>query len=139
MKNSVTHLDHVNFTVNNFQESVDWYKEIFNFDLVEEGIGLTGQRWGILKSGDTMLAITEYPEWEQPEAEDHHKIYHFGFRLRDKEEWQEKLNEHKLETYFASPIDYPHSTSWYVRDPTGNSIEVSIWDNNTVRFDSPQA
>ena len=49
-------IDHVNFSVHNFSESVRWYNEIFNFDLVEEGND-HGHRWGILRNGDSMLAI----------------------------------------------------------------------------------
>lgn len=134
MKNTVAKLDHINFTVSNFNESVDWYKKIFNFDLVENGVSQEGRRWGILQSGDTMLAITEYPDRKWNFGEDYHQTYHFGLRLLDESEWEQKVREYKLETFYSSPIPYPHSTSWYVKDPTGNEIEVAIWKNNEVKF-----
>ena len=134
MKNSVAKLDHVNFTVSNLNETAEWYKNIFNFELVEEGVSQTGHKWGILKSGDTMLAITEYPEKTWYFGDKFHQTYHFGLRLKNKNEWEEKIKDYDLETFYSSPITYPHSTSWYVKDPTGNEIEVAIWANNEVMF-----
>lgn len=134
MKNTVAKLDHVNFTVAHFEDSVDWYKKIFNFELVEKGGSQDGRKWGILQSGDTMLAITEHPEKKLYLGEEFHQTFHFGLRLVDKEEWQQKISEYHLETFYSSPIEYPHSTSWYVKDPTGNKIEVAVWKNDQVQF-----
>lgn len=134
MKNSIAKLDHINFTVNNLQESITWYQKVFHFELVESGRSAKGKRWGILKSGDSMLAITEYPEKKVYEGEEFHQSYHFGLRLDDAKEWQEKIDKYQLKTYYMSPVKYPHSTSWYVKDPTGNEIEVAIWKNNEIRF-----
>ena len=134
MKNKIAKLDHLNFTVSNFEDSVDWYHKIFNFPLVESGLNLEGRKWGILRSGDTMLAISEHSERQVYHGEDFHQAYHFGLRLLDQEEWQNKLREYNLATYYDSPVAYPNSTSWYVKDPTGNEIEVAIWKNDEVRF-----
>ena len=30
--------------------------------------------------------------------------------------------------------DWPHSTSWYIRDPTGYQIEVVYWHHDEIRF-----
>lgn len=134
MKNSVAKLDHINFTVSNFSESVTWYKNIFNFDLVEEGINQIGKKWGILKSGDTMLAISECPDKTIDSSETHHQFNHFALRLQNRSEWEQKLEANNLETFYSSPVAYPHSTSWYIKDPTGYFIEVAIWKNNEVQF-----
>ncbi len=101
---------------------------------MEKGVDREGHKWGILQSGETMLAITEYPERKWYCGEDYHQTYHFGLRLLDKGEWQQKIKELKLETFYSSPIPYQHSTSWYVKDPTGNEIEVAVWHNNEVKF-----
>ncbi len=47
---------------------------------------------------------------------------------------EQKVREYNLDAFYSSPIPYPHSTSWYVKDPTGNEIEVAIWQNNEVKF-----
>ena len=135
MLNQISRLDHLNFTVSNFEESVAWYQKIFNFELVEKGRAENGYWWGILKSGETMLAISEAPEKRWYTGSGYHQTYHFGLRLVDKDEWETKLRENNLEVYYSSPVIYPHSTSWYVKDPTGNKIEVAIWNNDQVVFD----
>ena len=133
MKNKKARIDHINFSIKNFDESVRWYQDIFNFELVEEGES-EGIHWGILKNGENMLALSEYPGKDLIRSNDIHKIYHFGIRLVDRMEWEETINKHMLKTFYGSPIDHPHSTSWYIQDPTGHEIEVSIWDNDEVRF-----
>lgn len=116
--------DHINLTVRNYREAVEWYGKVFGFIPVEEGLN-GGEPWGTLRSGDSMLCIYQSPE---------HRVYHFGIRLTDEKKWAETVRNEKLETFYGSPIRYPHSKSWYVKDPTGQMIEVSFWDGDTVRF-----
>ena len=131
-------LDHLNLTVRNFEETVAWYGGIFGFELVEKGIEDDGP-WGILKNGDSMLCIYENRNRvainSDPSAERFHQIYHFGLRISDPTSWENALKSEALRTHYGSPIRYPHSTSWYVTDPTGYMIEVALWDNDLVRFD----
>ena len=134
MKNDIATLDHLNFTVSDFEESVDYYKSRFGFSLVEKGTTIEDRPWGILKAGETMLAISEQPDLKKLMPEDHHRINHFGFRLSDENAWLETLDEFNMKTYYGSPVRYPNSTSWYVSDPNGYTIEVSIWKNNEVKF-----
>lgn len=127
-------LDHLNFTVNSFAETAEWYKKIFGFEIVEQGLNESKKPWGILRNGDAMLAITENDKKKVDESDEFHRIYHFGLRITDKEDWEQKLKEYKLKTYFGTPVRYPHSYSWYVKDPTGNTIEVVHWDDDEIRF-----
>ena len=126
--------DHLNLTVNNFEKTKSWYKKIFNFQLVEQGVNSEGLPWGILKSGDQMLVISETPIRKQYDGNKYHKINHFSFRIDNQNEWEEILKKYNLETYYQSPVHYPNSTSWYVQDPSGYQIEISIWNNNKVVF-----
>lgn len=86
MKNKISKLDHLNFTVNNLENSIKWYKDVFNFKKVEGGISSENKKWAIIKSGDIMLALTEAPNKKLYQGEDFHKIYHFGLRLTDAKE-----------------------------------------------------
>ncbi|MBY0472502.1 VOC family protein [bacterium] len=129
-------LDHLNLTVRNFEEAANWYGKVFGFRVVEQGLD-DGRPWGVLRSGDSMLCIYENPGLAVPRDEDSekfYKIYHFGLRIQNREVWEKTLREHRLATYYGSPLKYPHSTSWYVTDPTGHMIEVALWDNDQVRF-----
>lgn len=49
--------------------------------------------------------------------------------------WESIVRDHRLPTYYGSPLRYPHSTSWYVKDPSGYMIEVALWDEDRVEFD----
>ena len=60
---NVRHLDHINMTVRDFDQTVDWYGRVFDFELVEEDL-TEGVRWGVIRSGDAMLCIYEHPHRE---------------------------------------------------------------------------
>ena len=91
--------------------------------------------WGILRSGDTMLCLYENRDQRAvAEESPFHRIDHFGLRIRDRKEWEEILRRESLKTYYGSPVRYPHSTSWYVVDPSGHWIEVALWDGDEVSF-----
>ena len=62
-------------------------------------------------------------------------IYHMGFRITDREAWLAQVRAHNLEFDHGGEHRYPHSSSWYVSDPTGYSIEVVLWDDDRIRFE----
>jgi catechol 2,3-dioxygenase-like lactoylglutathione lyase family enzyme len=136
----VAGFDHLNLTVRDFEESVAWYRRLFRFELVEEGVR-EGIRWGILRSrggrGGAMLAIYERPELgtadpEAPGGLPVHRVRHFGLRIDDPAEWRRLLERESLPSEECS---WPHSTSWYVNDPTGYEIEVAHWKDGQIRFE----
>lgn len=130
------YIDHINLSVDSFAGSADWYKRVFGFEVVETGI-YQGRPWGVLKSANALLCIYEEAKEKVPDDDipsRYHRIYHFGLRIHNRLEWEETLQKEKIETHFESPIRYPFSTSWYVKDPSGHQIELSNWDNNEVRF-----
>ena len=133
--------DHLNLSVRSLEESAAWYGRVFRFALVEEGVW-EGVRWGILRSGGgrgpAMLCLYEHPDFRGADGEalrDRrlHGIRHFGLRIGDEREWRATLSRERLE---AEEIRWPHSTSWYVSDPTGYDIEVALWKGGLVTFGS---
>jgi catechol 2,3-dioxygenase-like lactoylglutathione lyase family enzyme len=130
--------DHLNLSVRDFAEAAAWYGRVFGFEVVETGAMADGLPWGILRSGDSMLCISEQPQRldlaGRPDADRFHRVFHFGIRLTDEAAWTARIKEAGVET-FNSPIRYPHSTSWYVKDPSGHMIEVAFWDEDRVNFD----
>jgi catechol 2,3-dioxygenase-like lactoylglutathione lyase family enzyme len=139
---TVKHLDHLNLTVSNLRATIDWYRAVFGFEVVERGVR-RGAPWAIIKSGEAMLCIYEDAERTPPSRYlvDHgtqHTIYHFGLRITDREAWLAKVEEYELALDFGGVNDYPHSTSWYVTDPSGYSIEVALWNNDEIRFEEEE-
>ena len=132
-------LDHLNLSVHDFDETVAWYGRVFGFELVEQSTQADGTRFGVLRSEDAMLCIYEHAELKQVgcdelRAQGLHAICHFGLRVRDREEWEATVAGENLTLDYGGAIAYSHSTSWYVKDPTGWTIEVAVWNDDTIRF-----
>jgi catechol 2,3-dioxygenase-like lactoylglutathione lyase family enzyme len=132
----VKHFDHLNMTVRNLQESLEWYRRVFGFTLVESGERDLGP-WAIVRSGEAMLCLYERAgrTYEIPYGDGpHHGICHFAIRITDREEWASVLESEEVEVEFGGAQDWPHSTSWYLRDPTGYQIEVVYWHHDEICF-----
>src|SRR3990167_4788599 len=117
--------DHMSLTVGDFQESREWYWRVFGFELVEEGKSAKGSPWGILRSGDSMLCLHEEKsrralKRDDPSDESVHRIFHFGIRVHDRADWEARVSREKIHVEYGGAYRYPHSTSWYVKDPTGH-------------------
>jgi len=136
---TIQHLDHLNMTVSNLQESIDWYAKVFGFEVVERGFRAPNTPWAILRSGESMLCLYEHADRVAPfhflkDEGSRHTVYHFAFRITDREKWLETVEENQLSLEFGGVNEYSHSTSWYVTDPTGYSIEVVLWTKDTIGF-----
>ena len=137
----VSNIDHLNLSVRDFDETVAWYGRVFGFELVEESTQADGVRFGVLRAGESMLCIYEHAELEyvhcdQLRARGVHAICHFALRVpaANRAEWEAIVERENLELKFGGAIDYDNSTSWYVNDPTGWSIEVVLWTDDAIQF-----
>lgn len=134
------HLDHMNMSVRDLAETIDWYGRVFGFELVEEAVCDDGTPMAILRAGDAMLCCYEHPDWEfvsnvERRRRRLHGVSHFALRITDRAAWEATVAREQVELQWGgAPIRYPHSTSWYVEDPTGHGIEVALWDDDRVRF-----
>jgi catechol-2,3-dioxygenase len=132
---AVKHLDHLNMSVAALGASIDWYGRVFGFRKVEEGVD-GGRPWAILRSGEALLCLYEHDERGTPDPEEHghHGLAHFGLRITDRKAWEATVAQEKLRVAHGGAYRWPHSTAWYVTDPTGYEIEVALWDDDAVRF-----
>jgi len=135
----VSNLDHLNLSVHDFDETVAWYGRVFGFELVEETTQSDGVRFGVLRSEDALLCIYEHPSLEYVHCDELrsrgiHAICHFGLRIGDREEWEATVARENVEVDYGGAVAFPHSTAWYVKDPTGWVIEVALWNDDTIRF-----
>lgn len=130
----VRHLDHLNLNVRNLADSERFYASLFGFRRVEAGTA-DGGPWAILRAGEAMLCLYETPSLARLAAEP--RLNHFALRLAEAEPFLAAVARERVPfDYGDGEIRYPHSRSWYVRDPSGHQIEAVVWDEDTVRFDA---
>ncbi len=125
-------LDHLNMSVRDLAESLDWYGRVFGFEKVEDGV-YDGAPWAIVRSEGALLCLYEHPERASPDGGDGLAekgllgVAHFGLRIDDRAAWEDTLHRENVEVQYGGPVRWPHSTSWYVSDPSGYEIEVALW------------
>ena len=128
-------LDHINLSVADFATSVEFYRRVFEFELVEEGV-MQGRPWGIIKSGEALLCLYENQDLTFVSRHDRnqHGVNHFSLRITDETQWLEKVQKEKLPINYGGPVQHPHSKAWYLNDPTGYEIEVAYWLGGKSQF-----
>jgi len=134
----VKHLDHINLTVKDLDETIAWYGRVFGFEPTERGVQ-EGIRWAVIRGGEAMLCIYEYPEHEHLDRfrrgdRGLHGVNHFSFRIDDPSEWLATVEREEITLSYGGVIEWPHSNAWYVTDPTGYEIEVAHWKEGRIAF-----
>jgi lactoylglutathione lyase len=136
----VQQIDHLNMTVKNLVESVRFYREFFGFEVVEEGGPQDPYPWVIIRSKSAMLCLYEHPGLRTsrrfPTPPVVQEVRHFAFRILDGPAFEALCQEKGVEFLFGGPVRWPHSTSYYIEDPTGHQLEIVAWDGDEIRFAS---
>jgi catechol 2,3-dioxygenase-like lactoylglutathione lyase family enzyme len=112
-----TSMDHVNMTVKNLDQSVEFYKKLFGFQVKKEQ---PEQDSKIIGNDNIKLCLYEDPKMS-PEG----GIAHFGFNIENFEEIIEKCNSLGVEVLYDGPVQFEKSRSVYIKDPSGYDIELS--------------
>lgn len=128
----IRQLDHLNLTVHSLDETLDFYRRVFGFEKVEEGL-YNGLPWMILRAEDALLCMYEHSDAEMP-GPGVHQVNHFALRVGDVQAWVQTLEREAVQVRYGGVVQWPHSRSWYVLDPTGHEIEVVAWNEDVVRF-----
>jgi catechol 2,3-dioxygenase-like lactoylglutathione lyase family enzyme len=112
-----TSMDHVNMSVKNLDESVEFYKKLFGFVVKKNQ---PEQNSKIIGNDNIKLCLYEDPEMS-PEG----GIAHFGFNIENFDEIIEKCNSLGVEVLYDGPVQFEKSRSIYIKDPSGYDIELS--------------
>jgi len=90
MKNP-TYLEHINFTVQNLNETVKFLQIAIPTYHVRGSGAFNGRKWLHIGTDETYLALNEYPK--SPSVKDYNAtgFNHFGFVVPDVEEVAERL------------------------------------------------
>ncbi len=121
MKNlNATSIDHVNMKVKNLEKSVEFYKNLFGFEIKqEENVNKLDAPSKIIGNNSIKLCLYEVPDMS-PEG----GIAHFGFNIANFNEVIEKCKELGVEVLYGGIVDWEKSKSVYIVDPSGYEIEL---------------
>ena len=113
-------IDHVNMKVKNLEKSVEFYKNLFGFEIKqEENPNKTDVPSKIIGNDAIKLCLYEVPEMS-PEG----GIAHFGFNIANFDEIISKCKELDVQILYGGEIDWEKSKSVYIVDPSGYEVEL---------------
>lgn len=112
-------IDHVNMNVNDLEESVAFYRDLFGFELKKDQ---PEQQSQIIGNDAIKLCL-----YENPEGVSQSGINHFGFHVENFEEIEARCEAMGVRLLYGG-VQWEHSKSFYIRDPNGYEIELSEVD-----------
>jgi len=115
-----TSIDHVNMKVKDLEKSVEFYKNLFSFEIKqEENPNKIDAPSKIIGNDTIKLCMYEIPDMS-PEG----GIAHFGFNIANFNEIIQKCKELGVEVLYDGIVDWDKSKSVYIVDPSGYEIEL---------------
>jgi lactoylglutathione lyase len=116
-----TSIDHVNMKVRNLAESVQFYNNLFGFEIKqEENPNKTDVPSKIIGSNSIKLCMYEVPDMTPQGG-----IAHFGFHIANFDEVIAKCLDQGVQILYGGEVDWEKSKSVYIIDPSGYDIELS--------------
>ncbi len=116
-----TSIDHINMKVKNLAESVQFYRNLFSFEIKqEENPNKTDVPSKIIGNDSIKLCLYEVPDMS-PEG----GIAHFGFHVSNFEQVITKCKEQGVQILYGGEVTWEKSKSVYIVDPSGYEIELS--------------
>jgi len=115
-----TSIDHVNMKVKDLEKSVEFYKNLFGFEIKqEENPNKIDAPSKIIGNDSIKLCMYEVPDMS-PEG----GIAHFGFNIANFNEVITKCKELGVQVLYGGIVDWDKSKSVYIVDPSGYEIEL---------------
>ena len=117
-----TSMDHVNMNVKNLTQSVDFYKNLFGFEIRKDDNSPNKLDVSSKIIGNNSIKLCLH---EDPPISVGGGIAHFGFHIASFDQIMNKCKELNVEVLYGGPIKFEKSRSVYIKDPSGYDIELS--------------
>jgi len=117
----ITHIDHLNFTVSDMKQTIKFYKDLFGFQVIEEGQNSIGTPFIIIGISDKLVLCLS----ENKAALKSEMFNHFGINIKNFDMTLEELESKNIPLLYGGVSNYPNSRSIYIADPNGIEIELS--------------
>jgi catechol 2,3-dioxygenase-like lactoylglutathione lyase family enzyme len=111
-------INHIGITVSNLEESTKFYRELFDFDLIDKA---SGPGLAFMRVADISIGLYEAPGFKNSNAK--HRIA-FYVDEEDFEDAIDELNEREIEITHG-PENIRKGKMVVFLDPDGNQIELS--------------
>ena len=112
-------INHIGITVSNLEESVKFYHELFDFDLIDKA---SGPGLAFMRVADISIGLYESPGFKNSEGSKHRIAFYVD--EEDFEDAIDELNEREIEIVFG-PENIRKGKTVVFLDPDGNQIELS--------------
>lgn len=117
-------IDHINLNVKNLEETILFYKNLFNFEVKETGVSTSsGSPYAII--GQSQVGFLAIYEDENFSLTNYQALNHFGFYVHNIEDIYNKLKTKGINILYDGFVKWPESRSLYIKDPNGFEIELS--------------
>jgi len=113
----ISSIDHINMSVKNLAQSVEFYKNLFGFEIKKEQ---PEEKSKIIGNDNVKLCLYEDSEMKPEGA-----IAHFGFHVENFDEIMKICTSLGVKIYYDGPVQFEKSRSIYINDPNGYDIELS--------------
>jgi methylmalonyl-CoA/ethylmalonyl-CoA epimerase len=124
----------VGISIQNMQESIDWYKEILGFEFIwERDFPEIKTKIVFLQQGDFKIELFEHYQTQALAAERKHPLSdmqqqgtkHICFEVKSLEKIFEVFKEKKVDIVMGPLLSPPKDAMMgFIRDNTGNLIEI---------------
>ncbi len=111
-------VDHVGLTVSNLDRSIEFYRDLFDFDVLEK-FGDTRQAF--LRVGDIVIGLYEIEGYKNQKGTKNHLSFYID--EEDFDDAVEEINEKEIPIVFG-PDNLRKGKSVVFLDPDGNQIEL---------------
>ena len=117
-----TSMDHVNMNVKDLEQTVEFYRNLFGFEIRKEDNSPNKLDAPSKIIGNDSIKLCLY---EVPNMSPSGGIAHFGFHISNFDQIIQKCKELNVEILYGGPVEFEKSTSIYIKDPNGYDIELS--------------
>ena len=117
-----TSIDHINMNVKDLEETINFYNDLFGFEIRKEDNSPNKLDAPSKIIGNDSIKLCLY---ENPKMSSNGGIAHFGFHITNFAQIMNKCKELNIEVLYGGPIEFEKSNSIYIKDPSGYDIELS--------------
>ncbi len=111
-------IDHIGLSVSNLESSIEFYKELFDFEVVEK---MSNSREAFIKVGEIVIGLFEVEGYaSQKSTKNHISLY---IDEEDFDDAVDELREKEIPIVFG-PENIRNGKSVVFLDPDGNQIEL---------------